>query len=157
MIAIALRRVLTFAFAWWIAAEGNFAAWPLALIGIGAATAVSLWLLPPSTTPRIALTRVPAFLVFFIGQSLLGGVQVARLAFQPRSALQPGLLELPMALPPGLPRLLLTATLGLMPGTLGVNLGTTTLRIHVLDTRLPIRQHADILAGHIARLFAPPR
>ncbi len=157
MIASALRRSLYFAFGWWIAAEGNFAAWPLALIGIGAATAASLWLLPPSTTQHIAFTRLPAFLVFFIGQSLLGGVQVARLAFQPRSALQPGLLELPMTLPAGLPRLLLTATLGLMPGTLGVRLGTSTLRIHVLDTSLPIRQHADVLAGHIARLFATSR
>ena len=157
MITSLIRRTTIFAVCWWIAVEGNLAVWPLALVGIGGATAVSLRLLPPSATPALSLRGLLLFTGFFVRQSLFGGLQVARLALQRRPCLDPALIELPLTLPPGLPRLLFTATLGLMPGTLGVRLGTTSLHVHVLDASLPIGREADILSGHIARLFGVPR
>lgn len=153
MIASLLRRSTLFAIVWWTAAEGSLAAWPLALVGIAGATLASLWMLPPGATPRLSIGGLFAFLGYFIRQSLAGGWQVARLACRPRMDLDPGLLELPLKLPPGLPRLLFTATLGLMPGTLGVRLGEQTLFIHVLDRQLPVAEEAAALAGHIARLL----
>ena len=157
MILSLLRRASIFAVCWWIAVEGNLAVWPLALVGIGGTATVSLMLLPPSRTPVISLPGLLFFAGFFIRQSLLGGVQVARLALQRRPRLDPVLIELPLDLPPGMPRLLFTATLGLMPGTLGVRLGTESLHVHVLDASLPIGREADILSGHIARLFGVSR
>lgn len=153
MIASLLRRSTLFAIVWWTAAEGSLAAWPLALAGIVGATLASLWMLPPGGTPHLSIGGLFAFLGYFIRQSLAGGWQVARLACRPRMDLDPGLLELPLKLPPGLPRLLFTATLGLMPGTLGVRLGEQTLFIHVLDRQLPVAEEAAVLAGHIARLL----
>lgn len=153
MIASLLRRCALFAFVWWIAAEGSLTAWPLALAGIAAATLASLWLLPPASTPSVSISGLFTFLGYFIRQSLAGGWQVARLACRPRMDLDPGLLELPLKLPAGLPRLLFTATLGLMPGTLGVRPGKQTLFIHVLDRQQPVAEEAAVLAGHIARLF----
>jgi multicomponent Na+:H+ antiporter subunit E len=152
-----LRRILLFTLVWWIIVEGRLDAWPLALVGIGAATAASLRLLPPTRAPSLSFSGLLGFLGYFVGQSLLGGFQVARLALQIRPKLRPALIELPLTLPPGLPRLLFTATLGLMPGTLGVRLDRDSLQVHVLDADLPIAEKADILAGHIARLFGVNR
>ena len=70
--------------------------------------------------------------------SIRGGAQVAWMALRGPSALQPGLLELQVRLPPGGPRILLVNALTLMPGTLGVELARKTLRLHVLDERLPV-------------------
>lgn len=151
-----VRRTIGFSLVWWGAAEGNLATWPLALVGVAAAVVVSLRLLPPgkfSVPPLSALLR---FILFFISQSFRGGVQVSRLALQRRPQLHPAVLAVPLTLPPGLPRMLLTGTLGLMPGTLGVRLEDTFLYLHVLDRRMPIAEETEQLAAHIARLFGVP-
>ena len=49
--------------------------------------------------------------------------------------------------------MLLVNTLSLMPGTLGVDISDTTLRLHVLDDRLPVLADARALEAAIARLF----
>jgi len=61
-----------------------------------------------------------------------------------------------LTLPQGLPRMLLTGTLGLMPGTLGVRLELDLLHLHVLDRGMPITEEVEQLAAHIARLFGVP-
>lgn len=151
MIVSALRRGTLFALLWLIASEGTLAAWPLALAGIAGATVASLWLLPAKVVPAISPAGLARFLIWFIRQSLAGGVQVAWLAVQPRLALRPALIELPLTLPPGLPRLLFTAAMSLMPGTLGVRLQGDTLLVHVLDRQQPIQ--AEELAERVAGVF----
>ena len=151
--ASALRRGAGFALLWLISSEGNLSAWPLALIGIASATAASLWLLPPKSLPPISLRGLLGFLGFFVRQSLAGGLQVALLAFRPRLPLHPAMIELPLTLPPGLPRLLFTATLSLMPGTLGVRLQGNVLLVHVLDHQQPLAEEAEHVARHVAAVF----
>lgn len=146
-----LRRAGIFALLWLIAAEGSMDAWPLALAGIAGATVASLWLLPAKVLPPISPVGLARFLVWFIRQSLAGGIQVAWLALQPRPALRPALIELPLTLPPGLPRLLFTAALSLMPGTLGVRLHGDMLLVHVLDQQQPLQ--AEVLAERVAAVF----
>lgn len=82
-----------------------------------------------------------------------GGAQVAAMALRGPDALQPGLLEIQVRLPPGGPRILLVNALTLMPGTLGVELVRKTLRLHVLDERLPVIAEARALEAAIARMF----
>lgn len=153
----ALRRAGVFALFWLVAAEGNLSAWPLALAGVTAATAASLWLLPAKTLPPISAGGLLRFLVWFVRQSLAGGWQVALLALQPRPALRPALIEVPLPLSPGLPRLLFTAALSLMPGTLGVRLQGDTLLVHVLDREQPLADDAARLADRVAAVFAETR
>lgn len=157
MIAATLRRAVGLAVLWLIAAEGHLAAWPLALAGIGAATAASLWLLPPARVPAISLPGLAVFVLWFMRQSLLGGLQVAALALRPRQALRPALVELPLTLPPGPPRVLFTAALGLMPGTLGVRLHGDRLWVHVLDRGQPLADEAARLAARVSAVFGAPR
>jgi len=146
------QRVALFALLWWILAEGRLDGWLLGGIAVAAAAWASLRLAPPG---KRGVRAVPLlrFLGFFVWNSLRGGAQVAWMALRPRPDLAPALLELELALPPGTPRVLMLNTLGLMPGTLGVRLDATRLRLHVLDARLPVAAEARALEAHIARLF----
>ena len=62
-------------------------------------------------------------------------------------------MDLPVRLPPGGARLLLVNALGLMPGTLGVEMTTESLRLHVLDDRLPVLAEARALEAAIGAVF----
>jgi multicomponent Na+:H+ antiporter subunit E len=152
MMRAALQRGLLFALLWWIAAEGRQDAWGAGLAAVAAATGASLVLLPPGQTGISALGLL-GFLGFFVLQSAKGGTQVAMLALRPRIDLRPTVIELSLTLPPGLPRVLMAAVLGLMPGTVGVRLSGDRLRVHVLDERLSVAAETVALEAHIARMF----
>lgn len=153
MIVSILRRTVGFALVWWVVSEGSLINWPLALIAVAAAVTVSLRLLPPGRFSALPIPALLRFIFFFIRQSLWGGVQVSRLALQINPQLHPAILTIPLTLPQGMPRMLLTGTLGLMPGTLGVRLEEDLLYLHVLDLRMPIAEETEQLAVHIGRLF----
>lgn len=137
---------------WWILAEGRIDTWGIGAIAVVSAVIVSLRLLPVSAV-RVSLPGLAAFICLFIWNSVRGGVQVALAAFRGRTALRPGILEMRLELPPGGGRILLVNTLGLMPGTLGVELDDDRLRVHVLDERLPIAEEAREIERAIGRLF----
>jgi multicomponent Na+:H+ antiporter subunit E len=147
-----LQRGLFFALLWWISVEGRLDAWGAGLAAVAAATAASLALLPPGRI-RISARGLLGFLGFFFSQSARGGVQVALMALRPRVDLRPAVIELSLSLPPGLPRILMAAVLGLMPGTVGIRLTGDRLRVHVLDERLPVAAETAALEAHIARMF----
>ncbi len=147
------RRFVVFAVLWWVLAEGRFDAWWLGLVGVALATWGSMRLLPAGRH-GVSLAPTLRFLAFFVWNSLRGGVQVAAMALRPRPDLAPALIEIDLShLPPGTARVLMLNTLGLMPGTLGVRLEESRLRLHVLDARLPVVAEARELEAHIARLF----
>lgn len=141
-----------FACLWWILAEGRLDGWPFGGIAVIAATWASVTLWPP-TTRGVRLAALPALLAFFLVNSVRGGWQVALMALRGRAALQPAFLELPLNLPSGAPQILLTNALGLMPGTLGVELADDRLRLHVLHRNLPVIAEARALERRIAALF----
>jgi len=152
MIRSFFLRGLLFAVFWWILAEGRHDGWLLGGIAVAAATWTSLKLLPPAK-PSIRLAGFFAFLRFFLWNSLRGGMQVAGMALRGRPALQPAIIELQVSLPPGSARILLVNALGLMPGTLGVDLDGANLRLHVLDDCQPIVAETRALEALITDLF----
>ena len=119
-------RILLFTLLWWVLAEGRSDGWWLGSIAVIAATWASVALWPPAAH-ELRLAALPGFLAFFLVNSIRGGWQVALMARQGRSALRPAFLEVPLNLPAGMPQILLTNMLCLMPGTLGVEIG----RAHV--------------------------
>jgi multicomponent Na+:H+ antiporter subunit E len=147
-----ILRVLAFAALWWVLAEGRTQAWWLGLVAAAVATAASVAVLPP-VRGKFRLRAAVDFFAYFLWQSVRGGAQVAAMALRRRIDLRPAMVELPLALPPGAPRVLITAAFGLMPGTVGVRLEGERLRVHVLDERLPVMQEARELEARIARLF----
>jgi len=152
MLNSVLRRGILFALLWWILAEGRSDGWVLGAIATAGAVWASLYWLPP-TAGRISLAGLCAVLGYFGWNSVRGGAQVALIALRGRHALRPRILEMHLALPPGAPRILMINTLGLMPGTLGVQLDGDRLRLHVLDERMPIVAETQALEERIARLF----
>lgn len=152
MMRAVLVRGAGFAFLWWVLAEGRTQTWGLALAAAVAAFLLSFRLLPPRRE-GISFFGLLGFAAYFLRHSVAGGLQVAALALRPRPDLAPQLLEVPLVLPPGAPRVLMTTAIGLMPGTLGVCLEGDHLRLHVLDARLPAAAGAEALQARIARLF----
>ena len=105
-----LIRGAGFAFLWWVLAEGRPEAWGLGLVAAVAGCVLSFRLLPPRRE-GISLAGLLAFAAFFLWHSARGGLQVAALALRPRPDLAPTLLELPLSLAPGAPRVLMTAAI----------------------------------------------
>lgn len=156
-ISMSLRAILTraagFAALWWVLAEGRADGWRLGAVAVALATWAS-WLVLPPAPGRVSSGGALRFLAFFVWNSLRGGVQVVAMALRGRAALRPALLEVPVTLPPGGARILLVNALGLMPGTLGVELAGETLRLHVLDERLPVVAEARALEAAIRKMYA---
>lgn len=144
-----LPRAAGFAALWWMLAEGRADGWALGGLAVVLATWTSFVVLP-ARPGRVSPTGVLRFFGFFVLNSLRGGAQVAAMAFRGRSALRPAMLEVPLTLPSGGARLLLVNALGLMPGTLGVELAGDTLRLHVLDDRAPLIAEVRALEAAIA-------
>lgn len=147
-----IGRMLLFAGLWWILTEGRVDSWLLGGIAVIAATWASLALWPP---PRqhLRLLALPGFVAFFIINSVRGGIQVALMALRGQNSLRPVFLDLMLDIPSGAPQVLLSSALGLMPGTVSVELADDRLRVHVLDARLPVIAEAKALERHIAILF----
>jgi multisubunit Na+/H+ antiporter MnhE subunit len=110
----------------------------IALAAVALATWVSIRLWPPG--PRAPRTGAMLALTWrFLEQSVLGGVDVARRAFDPRLPLKPGFLAFPAKIRTQ-PRLAVFATLtSATPGTMAAGRNAEgALVYHCLDTRLPV-------------------
>lgn len=143
-------RVALFALAWWILAEGTLQPWWFGGLSVIAVTLTSYYLMPGR---RLAAPlALLSFIGFFLWNSLKGGIQVARLALGPRAKLRPGVVELELQVAPGAPRTIVTGSLGLMPGTLGVQLDGARLSIHVIDMTMPLHDEVRKLEKHVIRL-----
>ena len=152
MIQSILLRGLGFVVLWWILAEGRGDGWLLGGVAVVAATWTSVKLLPPVQQP-IRLAGLIGFFGFFLWNSLRGGIQVAGMALRGSAALQPQIIELPVTLPAGGARVLLVNALGLMPGTLSVDLDDNNLRLHLLNDCQPVVAEKLAMEAAIANLF----
>jgi len=113
------------------------------LIGAVISARVSLELLPANT---LNFRPVPAFRLFvrFLGQSLSAGIQVARLALDPRLPLAPGLVVHRTALPEGPVRDAFATISSLLPGTLPSGTGEgDAMIVHCLDILAPVNEQME--------------
>lgn len=149
-IAEKLTRVALFSLAWWILAEGNLQSWWFGTLAVIAATLTSYYLAPGRRL--FAPLAILSFVRFFLWNSLKGGVQVARLTLAPQAKLRPGILDFQLQVAPGRPRTIVAGSLGLMPGTLGVQLDEAKLSIHVIDITMPVLDELRELERHVTRI-----
>lgn len=136
---------------WWILTEGD-GGWGFAIVVIPLIAWLSLFGAPPQARP-IRLARVPAFVIFFLHQSLRAGIDVAVRTLRPSLPLQPALLRIPLMLPPGAPTWWLMLIVSLLPGTLSVRLEANMLELHCLDDRLDVEDDLRQTEARIADLF----
>jgi multicomponent Na+:H+ antiporter subunit E len=151
MSAALLRRGAGFALLWWLFAEGDLQSWWLGAVAVVLATLASLRLMPPDHYLR----PLPAlmFALFFLKNSVVSGLQVVRLALDPRRRPTPHCVDVVLTLPEGAPRLIVAGALGLMPGTLSVRLDGATLHVHAIDAGIPVAAEAAALENQVARMI----
>lgn len=125
--------------------------WLLGVPGILLSVGLSLWL---GIRPwRPSLTALPGFLWFFLCRMVMGGWDVARRALHPRCPLQPAWHQYSFASQSPQMRLLLSAMVGLLPGTLVSRIDGDQMQVHVLDERLPWRATVAELEQRLEWLF----
>jgi multicomponent Na+:H+ antiporter subunit E len=150
---VAPLRLVGFTFLWWVLSEGVLTDWPLVLLFALLATASSLLLLPPGSF-RLRPLGLVRFVPYFLWQSLLGGLDVARRALSPALPLAPGFIEVPLGLKGEAAQAFFVWTVSLLPGTAGAELLGGSLKVHVLDVGQNNLEKLRALERKVAGLFA---
>jgi len=143
-------RAVVFTLMWWIFTDGVIDSWQVGVPVVLLATLVSVALLPRVTW---SLSGIARFAPFFLWQSLRGGADVAWRAFHPGMPIVPDLVEYPLQLSSGLPRVFMADTVSLLPGTLSAELGENSLTVHVLDKRKDFLSELEAVEYSVARMF----
>ena len=143
-------RALALLLLWWMLSGGE--GWLFGVTAAALAAALSLRLTPPAVH-RLRVRRIPAFVAFFLLQSLRAGWDVARRTVHPALPLDPALLSLAPRLPDGAPSWWLMLVISLLPGTLSVQRRGATLEIHCLDAGLDVEADMRHAEAQVARLF----
>jgi multicomponent Na+:H+ antiporter subunit E len=141
--------LLTYTIIWWLLTGG--AGWGFGTLWILGACAVSLHL--RVRPKRFKLLRLPGFLIFFGTQLWAGGWDVARRALHPRRPLKPGWVDYPFRCTDAQERVLLSAMVGLLPGTLASQVDGDLLRVHTLDLNQPWQHTVAELEAHLTHLL----
>lgn len=117
----------------WYALTDGASGWDTWIIGLPAilfAAAVGTAMSPPFGWSWRGALR---FVAFFVRESWLGAVDVARRAFDPRMPIAPGLFEHQLRMSSDLARVAAVNTSSLLPGSLVVDIEGSALLIHALD------------------------
>ncbi len=146
-------RAVTLSLLWLALTDGDLGTWWLGALGIAVATLASLVLLPPA--PRLwSPVGTLLFVGFFLRQSLIAGVDVARRSFSRGPDLDPAFIEYPLRLPEEDARVFFSNTISLLPGTLGTELRGKNLRVHTLAKKDDLHDELRHTEEVIARMFA---
>jgi len=123
-----LRLALVNALLWWVLAGG---AWGFGVVAVALATWIGL-LMPAAEPVRYTLAGALRFAGYFLLQSVLGGVDVARRAFSPAMPLQLTWLRYRLRLRGAPARTLFINAISLLPGTLSAELEGDIVLVHGL-------------------------
>jgi multicomponent Na+:H+ antiporter subunit E len=135
----------------WLALAGVDAL-TLGLLFAALGAVLGAWLAPGEPYPWRPL-RLATFGLYFLSESLRGGIDVAWRVLHPRMPIDPVYVEHRLRLPPGLPRSVFLATVNLLPGTLGVRVSEQgVLRVHALVPGAA--DELDALERHVGGLFS---
>ena len=121
------------------------------LFAAAAATWASLRLLPPRGG-HFRYAALGRLAWRFMQQSILGGLDVARRALDPRLPLRPGFVAYPVRLPPGPACNTFSALTSVLPGALSVGFDDHgALLYHCLDVDQPVAAQLAIDEGLLIR------
>jgi len=136
----ALARGAVFFGLWLVLTGAEPLGLPFGLIAAFCATYASLRLLPPGPG-AIAARALPRLALILLRQSFSAGWDVALRAFASPPRLAPGVIEVPLAMPPGPSRDAFRALASLAPGSLPLeDQPDGGLRLHALDLAMPLEK-----------------
>ncbi len=134
----------------WLLLTGG-TGWLFGLVLAPGAAALAVWL--EARPPRLRLRHLPAFVVFFLWELLAGGWDVARRALHPRLPLNPAWVQYPLQQHNPQVTLLLSALVGLLPGTFASRVAGDHLVVHTLDRNLNWQGTVARLERHLLALL----
>lgn len=120
---------------------------PLALIGAFVGYRLRLH------TGKLRLQVLPAFIGFFLLELFAGGWDVARRALHPKLPIAPAWQTFELTATDPRAKLLLSALVGLLPGTLASHHEEQTLHIHALDQQQDWQSTVTRLEALLAQLL----
>ena len=143
---------------WLVLASGDLASLVLGIPSIALAWWVyRLQRLSPPPPLSFSLLGAARFLIFFLWESMRGGLDVASRVWKPRIPLAPGFVEYRLIFPDGPIRAVFLYTISLLPGTLSVMVDEKGwLQIHTLDISGDLHGELAKLENRICDLFALP-
>lgn len=124
-------RIIFFSVIWLIITSFS---WQSLVLGLPAVIIAALLskLLASNSYQFVSVRGVFQFIGFFIVESFKGGIEIALRAFQPTLNVQPHYLVYQTNLKPGIPRILFSSTVSLLPGTLTADINQDVLHVHSL-------------------------
>lgn len=148
--SIALRTLL-YGFGWLVLTQNDPEGWPFLFPVVVVLVGVSYLLYPPA--PMVSVFRLVALLPLLAWDTVRGGIDVARRAFDPRLPIAPALIDVELDAPTDQLQIALAYAMTIMPGTLAVNVTPRGLIVHVLDHRQPNEAVAADLARRLRAVF----
>lgn len=128
--------------------------WAFGIPSVLLATFFALFL---NTEPLIVrFSYLPGFLIFFFRAGWNGAVDVARRSVMPRCPIDPEWVRYRFREKDARVRLLVSAIIGLCPGTLASRIEDDRLCVHVLDTSIEWEETAAGLESKLARVLVGP-
>jgi multicomponent Na+:H+ antiporter subunit E len=147
-----LLRLGVFALLWWALTGGNGASWIIGAPVILLATWLSASFAGIGRV-RLSATGLARYLVFFLIESIRGGVDVARRALLPGTHIDPHFLHYRTGLAEGIERDMLVYTISLLPGTLAVDIEDDRLIVHALSHDLQPLDSVRNSERYVAAVF----
>ena len=144
-----LPALALYALLWWLLVGGESGSW---LIGLPFVLA-AVWTrerLRRGTGEPLVLSGWLRFVPFFLVQSVLGGIDVARRVLGPELRIEPGFFDYRIRLRSRRARLLFVNTISLLPGTLTAQVDGDRLRVHALDRRSDLARELARLEARVA-------
>lgn len=146
----AVSRAAWFLCLWLVLAGADPWDLPAAAGAVTAATWTSLRLLPPQAW-RGSLRAIIQLALRFLYESVIGGVDVARRALDPRLPLHTGFVVYPTGLPSGAARNVFATLTSLLPGTVLTAEENGMLVYHCLDVGQPVAAQLAAEEAALAR------
>ncbi len=152
MIPRLLTRLTLFALLWLVLAGTDPLSW---IVGVPAV------LLATYTAARLSTLvgadprplQLLAFAPFFVWESILGGLDVARRVLGPSLRIDPSLVSYRTRLKDPAARVAFLDSISLLPGTLSADFRNCVAEVHALDSDLAVVAGLKRLEGQVARLF----
>jgi multicomponent Na+:H+ antiporter subunit E len=147
-----VARAGFFATLWWLLTAGDSGSWIIGLPVVVVATWLSASLAGTGAS-RLSAPGLARYLVFFVVESIRGGVDVARRVLLPGGRVEPHLLQYRTGLADGLPRDMLVYTVSLLPGTLAVDIEGDRLTLHALSHDMQPLESVKTCERRVAAVF----
>ena len=147
-----VRNAAVLALAWLCLNGPDAGSWMVGVPTILGAAALGA-ALPRHRVARLRIARLLPFAVYFLGESIRGGWDVARRVLQAGMPVHPGFVRFTTSLPPGSPRYWFMGLIGLVPGTVAAGLEGDEVLVHCIDVTSAPEAGLRNLERRVAELF----